>query len=92
MADEIKKEKQYLVKMPSWFDSVRSLTTLLIVGTYCLVTFMIVDNSLKLLIQGKDIGRDLLLFIIGNFTGAVLGAVIAYHFKKQNENGGGTQK
>ena len=89
MADEIKKERQYLLKMPSWFDSVRSLTTLFIVGTYCLITFMIVDSSLKLLVQGKDIGRDLLLFMIGNFTGAVLGAVIAYHFKKQNGTEGG---
>ena len=76
-----------LLKVPDWWDSVRSLTTLFIVGTYCWITVKIVNESLKLLAQGKDIGRDILLFIIGNFTGAVLGAVIAYHFKKEAQNG-----
>lgn len=66
----------------------RFISTIAIVLTYCAIMFMTSKKSLDLLIQGKDIGKELLIFVIGNFTGTAMGAVVAYHFKKQEQEGG----
>lgn len=66
----------------------RFISTIAIVLTYCGIMFMTSMKSLDLLIQGKDIGKELLIFVIGNFTGTAMGAVVAYHFKKQESEGG----
>lgn len=66
----------------------RFISTIAIVLTYCAIMFLTSKKSLDLLIQGKDIGKELLIFVIGNFTGTAMGAVVAYHFKKQESEGG----
>lgn len=65
----------------------RFISTIAIVFTYCAIMFVTSQKSLILLLQGKDIGKELLIFVIGNFTGTAMGAVVAYHFKKTEEKG-----
>lgn len=65
----------------------RFISTIAIVFTYCIIMLIVSGGSMKLLIEGKDIGKELLIFVIGNFTGTAMGAVVAYHFKKTEEKG-----
>jgi len=53
---------------------------------------MIVWMAKTLLYQGKDIGKDILMFMMGQFAGTVIGAIIAYHFKKPDEIQNGEAK
>ena len=59
----------------------RFIATLLLTFTYCLLILMVTNTANKMMLQEKDIGKDIVVFIIGNFTGTAMGAVIAYFFK-----------
>lgn len=75
------------LKMPKWFDSIKGITTFLLIATYCGLMFRISHTCCQLLIEGKgDMGKELLVFIIGNFTGTAIGAVMAYFFKQPEPN------
>lgn len=75
-------------KVPMWIDSIRSITTFQIVSTYCLIMLSITIASIILMCQGKfDGAKDIIVFIVGNFTGTALGSIVAYHFKKHDTNG-----
>lgn len=69
-------------------SSGRYASTVMIVGTYCITNLLVVWTCKQLLYQGDELGKDILLFMIGNFTGTVVGAVVAYHFKRKNGEGG----
>ena len=88
MAEE--KPKFYLFQLPIWRDSIRSISTFEIVTTYCLMMIGITAGSLWLLF-GKEtaiIGKEMLIFVVGSITGTAMGAVVAYHFKKEAQQNG----
>lgn len=65
----------------------RFISTVALVITYCSIMLIVSNGSMRLLVDGKDSGKELLIFVIGNFTGTAMGAVIAYHFKKTEDKG-----
>jgi uncharacterized membrane protein YfcA len=85
-----------VIKVPDWWDSIRSITTFQIVTTYCLIMLATTIASLMLCTNKETamvtIGKELLFFIVGSFTGTAVGAIIAYHFKKEETQNGGGQK
>jgi hypothetical protein len=46
---------------------------------------MIVHTANKLLISGQPLGKDIIVFVIGEFTGTAIGAVIAYFFRTDRQ-------
>jgi len=63
----------------------RFWATLLLVSTYCVINLMIVHTANKLLISGQPLGKDIIVFVIGEFTGTAIGAVIAYFFRTDRQ-------
>ena len=59
----------------------RFLATLMLVATYCIIALGISFTGCWLMHRGNVTGKDLVVFMIGNFTGTAMGAVIAYFFK-----------
>ena len=76
-----------LPHLPDWFDSIRAISTFQIVSTYCLMMTGITIGSILLLFN-KDTaiaGKEMLVFVVGSITGTAMGAVVAYHFKKEDK-------
>jgi len=63
----------------------RLWATLLLVSTYCIINLMIVHTANKLLMAGQPLGKDIVVFVIGEFTGTAIGAVIAYFFRTDRQ-------
>lgn len=64
----------------------RFITTVLFASTYCLAVLTIVIAACLMIFNKQEGGKDLLIFIVGNFTGTVIGSIVAYHFKKEEKN------
>ncbi len=63
----------------------RFISTVAIVLTYCFIMGYTSCKAMSMLLAGKDAGKEILIFVIGNFTGTAMGAVVAYHFKKEDK-------
>ena len=69
------------IKIPDWFDSVRSILSLEIVSTYCAIVIVMGILAIK-----KIIDIQVFLAFLGGFSGTV-GSVITFYFisKKRPE-------
>jgi len=79
MRDEFKE------KIIEKFLSGRFISTVALIITYCLVMLIGAACCVILAINDKfDLAEKLFIYIVGTLTGSAVGAVVAYHFKKQN--------
>ena len=70
-----------IIKVPDWWDSIRSITTLQIISTYCLIVIGMVVMAIM-----KIIDVPVFLAFLAGFTSTV-GTVITFYYtsKKRPE-------